>query len=83
MKRGKKLEHLGINLDYSTPGEVQISMIPYVILNVFHEKIIRTMATPAAEYFFEVKESTAASKLTEEQAILFHHHFAKLPFLSN
>ena len=50
-----------MDLGYSTPGEMQISMIPYVndMFNEFSEKIAGTTAT---HYLFEVRKSMEAIK---------------------
>ena len=47
-------------LNYTTPGEVKISMVPYVqsIIMGFPLQIMNTANTPAAEYLFEVREDT-------------------------
>ena len=45
-----------MDLDYTVPGEVKISMIPYIenILKNFPEEIVGIAATPAGEHLFEV-----------------------------
>ena len=42
-----------MTLDYSIPGEVNISMIPYIeeIIRTFPEEIQGPASTPAADYF--------------------------------
>ena len=49
---GKNLEFLGMDLDYSTPDEMQISMITCVNdkQKRFPEEIIRTIATQEKDY---------------------------------
>ena len=60
---GNKLQYLGMDLDYTTPDAVKISMIRYIenIIKNFTEEIIGTAATPATEYLFEVQGDTKSS----------------------
>ena len=53
------------------------------MVNAFPEEIIRTMATPAVDFLFEVRKSTKATKSSEEQAIAFCHNFVNVLILSN
>ena len=82
---GKKLDYLGMQLDYTTPGKVKISMVPYVqnIIKGFLEQFMSTANMLAAEYLFEVWEDTKPIKLSETQTIDFHHNVAKLSFTCN
>jgi hypothetical protein len=61
-----------MTLDFTVPGEVKISMIPYVkeIVQLFFEynNFQSTAATPAAEHLFKVNDKT--SPLTEQQTTL-------------
>jgi len=82
--RGHKHDYLGMNLDYSTSGAVQIDMIPYItkINDAFPEKNTGVQATPAGDRLFQVRPPTEATFLSEEQARVFHHTTAQLLFLS-
>ena len=53
-----------MDIDYSTPGEVQMSMISYLndMLNKFLEEIIGTMVSPASDNLVEVRKSTEEIK---------------------
>jgi hypothetical protein len=77
--RGKVHEYLGMNLDYSTKGEIKITMIPYIreILELFHkhDDSEHTSATPAADHLFKVNDD--ATPLPQEQATVFHNFVAK------
>ena len=77
VQHGKKLQHLGMDLDYTTPGGVKISMVLYVnnILKDLTEKIVGPVATPAADLLFEVQDDANATKLPESKSITFHHNF--------
>ena len=73
-----------MNLDFSTTGEVQLDMIPYIkkISEAFPEKITGMQSTPADDRLFQVRPPTEATFLSEEQARAFHHINAQLHFLS-
>jgi hypothetical protein len=81
--RGKVHDYLGMELDYSEPGRVKITMISYLqdIINEFPEEIIGTKVTPAADYLFKVRDRGEAKPLPEEQATIFHRTVAKLVFV--
>ena len=80
--RGKKHTYLGIDLDYSKPGKVSLSMIKYVkeIIEAFpnQEEIKKKATTPAAPHLFQVRE---VKKLDKDKAKIFHHIVAKGLFL--
>jgi hypothetical protein len=82
VSRGKVHKYLDMTLDFNTPGEVKITMIPYVkeILKLFteHDKSEPTANTPAAEHLFKVNEDTKS--LTERQATIFHNFITKCLF---
>jgi hypothetical protein len=82
--RGHKHDYLGMNLDFSTTGAVQIDMIPYIkkINEAFPEKITGVQSTPVGDRLFQVRPPTEATFLSEEQARAFHHTNAQLLFLS-
>jgi hypothetical protein len=82
--RGKKHTYLGMQLDYSTPGECHISMIPYTdeVIKDFPEEIIGKAATPAADHLFKIRSPEEAKLLCEEMATAFHRSVAQLLFLS-
>ena len=84
VKRGKIHDYLGMDLDWSVPGKVTISMIKYVykILEEFVEVIKKTAATPARDNLFLVRAEELAEQLPEELAVAFHHVVAQLLFLS-
>jgi hypothetical protein len=69
--------YLGMTLDYTVPGEVKISMIPYVeeILQLFaeHDKSESTAQKLAAENLFKVNEET--TPLTQEGAATIFQNF--------
>jgi hypothetical protein len=82
--RGKIHDYLGMDMDWSTDGQVSISMIKYLykILEDFLDNITKSSVTPAADYLFKIRENEEVKKLPEELAIAFHHTVAQLLFLS-
>eukprot|EP00804_Cyclotella_cryptica_P002560 CCRYP_010401-RA/>CCRYP_010401-RA protein AED:0.15 eAED:0.13 QI:0/0/0/0.5/1/1/8/0/1350 len=79
---------LGMDLDYSLPGKVRVSMIKYVdkVLDDFPEAITKRSSTPAADHLFQIRDpdkvERQGKRLSEEQARHFHHTVAQLLFLS-
>jgi hypothetical protein len=83
--QGKIYDYLGMRLDFTVPGQVRITMIPYVneILNQFSEydnSALSTAATPAAKHLFKVNDE--AKPLTEDQKTVFHNFVVKCLFLT-
>jgi Reverse transcriptase (RNA-dependent DNA polymerase) len=81
VNKGKVHDYLGMTIDYSVPGKVQIKMIDYInnMLAKLDDDIAGESATPAPNHLFEV--NSKAEKLSMDKAITFHHHAAKLLFL--
>jgi hypothetical protein len=67
---GKEHDYLGMTLDYSKPGKVEILMNDY---------IKGIAGTPLANHLFQVKDN--AERLDKETVQLFHPNLAKLLFL--
>ncbi len=82
---GHKHDYFGMNIDFSSPGNVSFDMIPYInkILQAFHENITGVASSPAADHLFTIHAPTKARLLPETQAIAFHHTVAQLLFLSH
>ena len=81
--RGKVHDYLGMTIDYSKKGKVQVKMVDYVenMLKDLEEPEFQGEATtPAANHLFTVNEEDP-ELLNEEKAELFHHLVAKLLFL--
>jgi hypothetical protein len=57
VSRGKKHDYLGMDLDYSVPGEVKVTMAYYLkrVITEFPEEITGTASIPAAERLFTVR----------------------------
>ena len=82
IQRGKKLEYLGMDLDFSDEGKFKLSMVPYIEdgTKMFLDDLEGNIKTPAAEHLFEVNED--AEKLDEERKQHFHTMVARNLFLS-
>jgi hypothetical protein len=81
---GKKHDYLGMDLDYSVPGEVKVTMVDYLkrVITEFLEEITGTASSPAAERLFTVRPDGECVLLEEKRAIAFHHCVAQLLFAS-
>jgi hypothetical protein len=81
VNRGKTHEYLGMTLDYTLPGKVQIQMIDYIdtMLSELDKDMAGESATPAPNHLFTVNPNCL--KLPVNKSIMFHHNVAKLLFL--
>lgn len=81
--QGKVHEYLGMTIDFSSEGSVQLNMFGYIdkTLAEAPDYLMKGPAsTPAASHLFEVNDD--AEKLDKEQSEQFHHKVAKLLYLS-
>ncbi len=81
--RGKVHDYLGMTIDFSKKGKVQVKMVDYVknMLEDLQEPEFQGEATtPAANHLFEVNEDNP-TLLDSDKAEFFHHLTAKLLFL--
>ena len=83
VNKGKVHDYLGMMIDYTKSGKVEISMIKFIkkILDTFPEEIKTTTATPAADHLFNIREEGDAKYLEEDKADAFHSVVAMLLFL--
>ena len=79
--RGKIHDYLGMTIDFTLAGKVQIRMEAYItsMLTEMPADMDGTATTPAAEHLFKVNETP--TYLDEKEAMFFHHNVAKLLFL--
>jgi hypothetical protein len=82
--RGKKHDYLGMELDFSKPGCVIISMFKYIdtMLGELPPEFDGCAPTPAAVNLFDVRSDEERTLLSTELSSLYHHNSAKLLFLS-
>ena len=83
--QGKTHEYLGMTLTFTIPGELKITMIPYVkelveLFSQYDYSKSTAGATPAAEHLFKVNKD--ADSLTERQMTIYHNFVAKCLFLT-
>jgi len=82
--RGKIHDYLGVELDYSTPGEVKIQMRRYVekMLKEFPyiEQLKKGIKTPAADHIFKVRKD--GKKLNKQMKESFYTAVYQALFLS-
>ncbi len=83
VNKGEVHDYLGMMIDYSLDGKVQISMIKFIkkIFELFPEVIASTAATPASDRLFHIRDEVEAKFLEEERADKFHSIVAMLLFL--
>jgi len=80
IKRGRKLDYLGMTFDFNTKGKVRITMEGFINdLLVFCESAYGVAKTPAAGDLFEV--NTKSVMLSEEKKQFFHSAVAKFLYL--
>ena len=80
--RGKVHDYLGMTLDFTIDGKVQIKMIDYIenMLEELPADMDGEAATPAPSHLFEVNENDP-KMLDKTRSDFFHHNVAKLLFL--
>ena len=82
LNRGMIHEYLGMKLDYSTRGEVKITMYNYIseIITDFkkYDPSNKNARTPAANHLFKVRDDQ--KKLPETLAQVFHTFTARALF---
>mmetsp|Transcript_10242 Transcript_10242/g.30240 ORF Transcript_10242/g.30240 Transcript_10242/m.30240 type:complete len:131 (-) Transcript_10242:374-766(-) len=83
VSQGKKHDYLGMELDFSCPGEVKVGMVSYLkgIVTDFPEKIKGRASSPTVKYLFDVCPEGEGIKLNEERKRAFHHSTTQLLFL--
>jgi len=71
---GKQHEYLGMTFDYSTKGEVNISMADYVklILHDVPKDMGGTSATPAGNHLFKANEKDPELLLPDKKEVFVH-----------
>ena len=84
ISRGQKHEYLGMEMDFSSRGEVKFGMDAYVkgVCDDFPEPLGRAVETPAGDRLFDVREEKDRQLLSEEDGDVFHRKVAQLLFVS-
>ena len=82
--RGDRHDYIGMRLEFSKKGEVQVSMEDYLrgVIDDFPEEISKSAATPAAPCLFQTRDEDDPKRvhLDEFRAQVFHHNVAQLLF---
>ena len=78
MHKGCKHDYLGMDMEFTSKGTLQVSMITYLknVITGFPEMITRKVATPAADYLFTIRDKKEARPLEQERRTAFHHTLA-------
>ena len=84
MHLGKKHDYLGVDMEFCDDGALEVSMIKYLknVIDEFPELIKGRAVTPAHDKLFVIRDGKEARKLSEEQALAFHHTVAQLLFMA-
>ena len=82
MHISKRHDYLGMILDFTTPGTLEIDMSDYiqVILQDTPANLRGTSIVPAAKHLFTTRPD--ASKISPQEQELFHHLTMQLMYLS-
>ena len=84
MHMGGKHDYLGMDMEFTKDGTLEVSMIMYLknVIAAFPETITERAAMPAADHLFTVRHVQEARPLDQKQALTFHHTVAQLLFMS-
>ena len=76
--------YLGMTIDYTKRGEVQVSMIHciHTFIEEFPEEISTVALSPALNHLFQVRDKEDTVPLNEEKNTAFEYCVAQLLFLS-
>ena len=80
---GTSHDYLGMTLDFSKAGQLQVNMIRYItlVLDGMPEEMKGTVVTPAASHLFQVNE-WSAQLLDGNRKDFFHHITMQLAYVS-
>ncbi len=83
MYLGSKHNYLGVDMQFTSKGTHEVSMITYLksLISSFLELIVGKVATPAADYLFTARDEQDGKLLDKESAMAFHHTMAQLLFM--
>ncbi len=84
MHTGCEHDYLGMDMEFTSKGILQVSMITYLknVITGFPEMITGKVATPAADYLFTIQDEKEARPLEQERRTAFQHTIAQLLFMS-
>jgi hypothetical protein len=84
MHTGTQHKYLGINFEFKTSGDLQVSMVAYLkdVIDGFPELIVGKAAMPGGGRLFDIQNKKDARLLEEERVIAFHPTTAQLLFMA-
>ncbi len=84
MHTGREHNYLGMDMEFTSEGTLQVSMITYLknVITGFPEMITGKVAMPAADHLFMIRDKKEARSLEQERRTAFHHTVAQLLFMS-
>jgi hypothetical protein len=84
MHTGQKHNYLGVDMEFKDDGTLDKSMVAYLknVISKFPEMISKKAATPAGDYFFQIRKGKEAKPLEEERSFAFHHTIAQSRFMA-
>jgi hypothetical protein len=84
MHTGREHDYLGMDMEFTSEGTLQVSMITYLknAIPGFPEMITGKGVTPAADYLFTIQDKKETRPLEQERRTAFHHTVAQLLFMS-
>ena len=82
VNRGLKHDYLGMQINYSTKGEVVFTMFEFIkkLMDEIPEEFNKTATAPAAAHLFETDDE--GGNLNKDTADLYHHLVAMLLYLA-
>jgi hypothetical protein len=84
MHTGRKVDYLGVDMEFRKDGTLGILMVEYLknVIAEFPERITGKAVTPAADHLFKIRDAKESRPLEEERALAFHHMVAQLLFMA-
>jgi hypothetical protein len=84
MHTGREHNYFGMDIEFTSKGTLQVSMITYLknMIPGFLEMITGKVATPVADYLFKIRDKKDTRPLEQERRTAFHHTVAQLLFMS-
>jgi hypothetical protein len=75
MHLGNKYDYLGIDMEFTNKGTLEVSMITYLKnkISSFPELIVGKVTTPATGYLFTIRVEQDGKLLDKERVLAFHH----------
>jgi hypothetical protein len=84
MHTGQKHNYLGVDLEFTAEGSLEVSMVKYLgnVIKGFPETITGMATSPTGDRLFDIQDEKDVRPLKEERAVAFHHMMAQLLFMA-